>query len=61
MTLKTNCKNFKARNCPTHALKIVDNYKFEVAYDKKYFGNDAKMLPLDHYRPFLLLNHQKIF
>mgnify|MGYP006105896607 CR=1 FL=1 len=44
MTLKTNCKNFKSRNCPDHALKVVDTYKFEVAYDKKYFGNDTKML-----------------
>ena len=39
MNLKIQCKNFPSKFCPEKSLKFIDKYKFNVEYDKKYFGN----------------------
>ena len=44
MNTKINCKNFKSRVCPANSLKLIDKYKFEVNYDRKYFGNNTNIL-----------------
>lgn len=47
MSLKTNCKNFKSRSCPNNSLTFIDKYKFEVFYDRKYFGDNTKIYHCD--------------